>query len=371
MKTNTRKETLQLSMGLAPLHLQDFQMGMYIKAGVYYYMSGNFVLIFRNRILDKDLLDKLIRVSLNTGELYVEVEYAEGIIHQAAIFREIQEKNEKAMAYHTLSASSIALIDDVKNTGSINQEEVTSIVAQLENRLQHLPNSSILQCINNLREKDTYLYHHSLNVGLLNGLLGRWLGLSNDVCHDLIQGGFLHDIGKLKVPQDILNKPGKLTPAEFELIKRHAVYSYETLRNAGEKNNTILQCALHHHERIRGGGYPDGLQLESIALAARITAIADVYDAMVAKRCYKEAHSPFEVLAEFAEEKFSQLDLSIVNVFLEKMPSELIGHDVLLSNGTIATVQYVPENNLAWPIVSYDDTIIQTNDTLKCVCMCG
>jgi HD-GYP domain-containing protein (c-di-GMP phosphodiesterase class II) len=126
---------------------------------------------------------------------------------------------------------------------------------------------------------------------------------------------------------------------------------------------------LSHHEKLNGTGYPNGIKLDQLSLFARVTAVSDVYDAMVAKRPYKDRNSPFKILAEFALHKFSHLDISIVNIFLEKMPAALAGKNVLLSDGRIAKIVYINPHNFTYPIVEIEGNLISTSPDLECVSM--
>jgi len=143
---------------------------------------------------------------------------------------------------------------------------------------------------------------------------------------NMVKAAPLHDIGKIKVPDSILQKPGKLTPEEFEIIKQHATKGgeiiYSIMRNIEEKEYLDIahDVAMYHHEKWDGSGYPEGLKGENIPLCARIMAIADVFDALVSKRCYKEAF-PFERAYEMIEESSgTHFDPQIVEVFVKLKP---------------------------------------------------
>ncbi|MEG1943738.1 MAG: HD domain-containing phosphohydrolase, partial [Angelakisella sp.] len=135
-------------------------------------------------------------------------------------------------------------------------------------------------------------------------------------------------------------------------------------------NKRVLAAARGHHEKLNGQGYPDGLSGDAVGLYSRITSISDIYDAMVATRVYKDPLSPFDVLDQFAKDKFSNLDIQLVNTFLDKMSLDLVGKKVLLSNGDMGNVIYVERENLAFPIVRVDDCTIITNENLKVISLC-
>lgn len=132
-------------------------------------------------------------------------------------------------------------------------------------------------------------------------MLGNWLGFSEDAQNTLTLCGLLHDIGKSRIPASIIGKPGRLTSEEFEQIKRHPLLGYELLKNQ-PLDPHIKNAALMHHERCDGSGYPFGLYASDIDDYASIIAVADVYDAMTADRCYRLGLCPFEVIAQFEQE---------------------------------------------------------------------
>jgi HD-GYP domain-containing protein (c-di-GMP phosphodiesterase class II) len=199
--------------------------------------------------------------------------------------------------------------------------------------------------------------------------MGKWLSLSADDISNLVIAGLVHDLGKTRVPPEILNSPNRLSDEEFAKIKKHSEFSYEMLSGNSHFNDIVRDAARHHHEKMNGSGYPDGLKADEISIYARITSISDVYDAMVSKRCYKDPHSPFAVLNQLKEEQFWGLDIQLVNMFAEQMPRELLGKSVLMSNGMAAVIKHVHDNNIEYPVVEMNGEIVNTNKDLYCVSM--
>jgi putative nucleotidyltransferase with HDIG domain len=161
--------------------------------------------------------------------------------------------------------------------------------------------ASALRCLERLRSIDNYTYAHSVAVGSLMLALARHMGMDAGAVRDCGLAGLLHDIGKATVPSDILNKPARLTPAEFEAVKLHPVAGHALLRAAGGLPDIVLDVCLHHHERYDGKGYPSGLRGEAISLEARMCAVCDVYDAITSPRPYKAAWSRPEALRRMAD----------------------------------------------------------------------
>jgi putative nucleotidyltransferase with HDIG domain len=261
------------------------------------------------------------------------------------------------------------MIKDVASTGKFEKEQSEEVAEDIMLQVNEVEASLIITSINRIRTVDEYLHTHSLNVAYLNGLMGKWLKYDEERLSELVQAGLLHDIGKLRVSQEILNKPARLTPEEFAEVKKHPALSLETLTKSGVKSKIILDGVIQHHEKVNGSGYPHGLVARDICEFARITAISDIYDAMVTKRVYKDPHSPFVILNEFAQEGYSELDIKYVSVFIECMIDELRGKEVIMNNGAHAKVLLVNPRKLLYPIVEVDGKTITTDDNFKCVRM--
>jgi len=147
-------------------------------------------------------------------------------------------------------------------------------------------------CLARIRAKDAYLMEHSMNVAILLANFGRYLGLERSVLKELTLGGLLHDVGKIMTPDEVLNKPGKLTDEEFAIMRQHVVHSYEILSNTPGITPTMLEVAANHHERLDGTGYPQRLKGDQLSLYTRMSGIVDVYDAITADRVYKAGMQP-------------------------------------------------------------------------------
>lgn len=219
---------------------------------------------------------------------------------------------------------------------------------------EHLETSyELFSVMHELQKTDTSTMAHLMNVSLLCRLIGVWAGLDKEFVDHLTLAGLLHDIGKLRIPNEILLKPGKLTPEEFEEIKKHPLYSYEILKDM-KVYKDIKYAALLHHEKFDGSGYPFGYTGDRIDDMTGIVTIADVYDAMTAKRCYHNAMCPFDVIADFEYDGINKYHPKYIGMFLNKIASTYIGSNVLLSNGREAKIIYVTDK-YSRPTVSLTD----------------
>ena len=264
-----------------------------------------------------------------------------------------------------------SMINTAKKTGRIIKEQSNAIACEVQRQVNETDASLIIRTINRIRTVDEYLHTHCLNVAYLNGLMGKWLGFDALRQSQLVETGLLHDIGKLGVDQDILNKPARLTPEEFEAIKKHPVLSLEMLTKSGVKSVEILEGVVSHHEKLNGTGYPRALNANEISEFARITAISDIYDAMVTRRVYKEPQSPFAILSEFVQECYSELDIKYVDVFINCMAEELKGKEIIVNDGRTGVVLLVNPRKPLCTIIEVDGKTVTMNDELYCVMMKG
>ena len=198
-------------------------------------------------------------------------------------------------------------------------------------------NPDALLCLTKIREKDDYLLEHSLNVAILLANFGRHLGMTNTEVHELSYAGFLHDLGKIKIPDNILHKPGRLTENEMDVMKRHVEYGVDYLQKT-EIDSRLIRTISEHHERLDGLGYPLGKKADDISYDGRMLAIADMYDALTADRVYKHGMSSQKAFSIMLSDAPNRLDLSLVQQFIKCMGVFPVGSLVLLSNDRVAMV---------------------------------
>lgn len=208
----------------------------------------------------------------------------------------------------------------------------------------------IFDMIHNLRVQNDVVASHSVNVALISNILGKWLGFGDEDLKVLTLAGLLHDIGKYAIPENILNKPGKLTEEEFAIVKEHPKKGYEILRPY-PIDIRIKEACLLHHERSDGSGYPFKAYSDRIPTVAKIVAIADVYDAMTASRSYRGAICPFEVIRIFDEEGLNKYDPHYIMTFLNHISETYLHTNVRLSDGRIGEIVMINQLCLYRPVV--------------------
>ena len=250
------------------------------------------------------------------------------------------------------------LLDSLKNGETVDIAPLEEMADELVDSIFKNPDAMIY--LSRIREKDTYLMEHSLNVGMLLANFGRYLGLSRLVIKELLVGGLLHDTGKIMIPDEILHKPGKLTFDEFEIMKRHVKYGIQFLDKSEGISEVMRTVAANHHERLDGLGYPNGLKGDELCLISRVSTIVDVYDALTADRCYKKgmpSTTAFRILLEGAG---TQFDPILVKKFIKCMGVYPVGTLVKLKSNKLALVIERNEESPLKPVVKIIYSVAST-----------
>ncbi|CAH0539676.1 HD-GYP domain-containing protein [Vibrio marisflavi] len=214
-----------------------------------------------------------------------------------------------------------------------------------------LVDTDAIRCVTALRNKDDYLLEHSVNVSCLLVSFGKHLNMNKAMLKQLAIGGIIHDVGKIRVENKVLNKPGKLTEEEFEQIKMHQTYAKEILAKVDGISQVARDICLMHHEKLDGTGYPDALSADQIPVHSRMSAIVDIYDALTADRCYKKGISSAEAFKIMLDMSPDKLDKELVYKFINCIGIYPVGSVVELSDGRVGVVWERNESNPLEPEV--------------------
>jgi len=277
-----------------------------------------------------------------------------------------REKLEEKTGYAEVKSKTFELLTEMSQKETIQQEKLCTVADELSERLEIAEPSAITMLINALAPVDEYLQRHCVNLGLLNGLFGRWMGMSKKAVDNLVLIGLLHDCGKAMLPAAVLSAPRRLSAVEYEVVKMHPVYTYNLLTEFSE---SVRHPASSHHERMDGTGYPNKLAHAKIPREARITAITDVYDAVVSQRAYKTPRSPFSVMAMLNELSGTELDAELVGIFNTNMAQQLIGKPVAMSDGTFGVVRSCDPKDIEHPTVEIAGIMVKSSKNLYCTSM--
>jgi HD-GYP domain-containing protein (c-di-GMP phosphodiesterase class II) len=237
---------------------------------------------------------------------------------------------------------------------------LTALLDQIINDIMSAENPIIN--IIDLKDYDQYTYQHSVNVCVLSCVVGTALGLTRNQLYDLALAGILHDVGKMFLDIEILNKPGRLTPAEYEHIKMHAKLGYECVKKNAFLPSAVTVSIYQHHEKHNGEGYPNGAAGDEIAMNAQIISVIDVYDALTSKRPYRDPILPSEAYEYISGNSGQALNPAIVDIFLKKVAPFPLGVHVQLSTGQTGIVYKNYSDMLTRPMIKLDPKPGQTQD---------
>ena len=230
--------------------------------------------------------------------------------------------------------------------------ELAEAVALVDEIIQSVSrNPGALLSLSRLRNKDDHTYMHSVAVSALMVALGRLMDIGGEPLKNIGLAGLLHDVGKAVIPDGIINKPGKLTALEFDLVKTHARRGWEMLNAEAGMNGMVLDVCLHHHEHVDSTGYPDQLSGDYLSLPARMAAVCDVYDALTSDCSYRRAYSPADAIRKMTEVQDTHFDKMVFHAFVKTVGIYPAGTLVQLRSGRMAVVTDQSAKSLTTPVV--------------------
>lgn len=256
----------------------------------------------------------------------------------------------------------MSMFHDARMGKAVPVGQAADLVEEISSSVMRHPDALIN--LARLKNSDDYTYMHSVAVCALMIALARQMQLAEDEVREAGIAGLLHDIGKMAIPNEILDKPGRLSDEEFEIIKSHPVEGHALLVNSAGISERTLDVCLHHHEKINGQGYPHGLSGDKISLFARMGAVCDVYDAVSSQRVYKEPWQPTEALRKMAAWD-GHFDRQIFEAFVKSLGIYPVGSLVSLNNGILAVVVEQNREALLTPKVK---TVFSTLEKTEVAC---
>jgi len=234
------------------------------------------------------------------------------------------------------------IMNNVRDDKKLDINRTKEVVSSMTDSILRNPNAFLWMRI--LKDKDSYTYSHCMDSGALAIAFGRHIGLSRNELEDLGMGALLSDVGKMQVPDELLNKPGELTEKEFEIVKKHVVYSVRIMQKSGGLSKAAIATAATHHERFDGSGYPRGLKGNEIPVLGRMAAIVDCYDAITSDRPHRRAISPNEAVRRLYDWRGSAFQSELVEQFIQTLGTYPTGSIVELNTGQVGIV--VSQNRL-------------------------
>lgn len=324
------------------IFLDNIEVGMCIGQDIY--LENGQLVTPENTIVTSELIKKLKKFGIK----YVELNNMDSFdfnIKNTSGFKVFQDKCEEAKTSLTASLDGILKED-------VNQDHVDTIKG-LSSFLyeNNKANLNLIDMVYNMHEYSDSIYTHSVNVGMIASHLAKSLNFPEEEVQLLVTCGLFHDIGKLLIPKEILEKPGKLTPEEFKIVQKHTTKGFELLNKLDNVDDRVKKVALLHHERCDGTGYPMQLKGHQIDKFSKIIAIADAYEAMTAERCYRDPICPFEVVKDFEQDGLHKFETKYVLKFLDKILNSYLHTKVLLNTGEEAKIIMINKNAKSKPLV--------------------
>ncbi|MBN2795236.1 MAG: HD-GYP domain-containing protein [Clostridia bacterium] len=322
-------------------------------------ISDTFVnIVSESTVVTNEIVEKL----MNLGIDFVYVQ-SEMVSPEENTLYKTEPKFDRTDSNEALNYNFNKTVNKIKNIFNDLKFGVADIKKEMDGTLEPLLdgiliNNDILKNLRLMKYDDDYTLKHSVNVGLLSAMIGKWIGLTKKEIADLSLAGTLHDVGKSKVPRYIINKPGELSAQEYGIAQLHAQYSYEILSESHGFSVEICNAVKYHHERFNGSGYPEGLKGKTIPLYARIIAVADVFDALTADKVYQRKISPFLAADIIKNMSFGELDPEITNIFLKKISEFYVGNKVLLNTGEEGEIVYLNKFDITKPLVKVNEKFL-------------
>ena len=333
---------------ILPINLEP---GMIIAKSLY---IKNLKLLSEGTKLTENTIDKIKYLfPTNPINIYKNIDnYELEIIHSKGSKEYLEVESD----FSRFSDSAEVIFNQVMSNSKIQVNSIRNLSEDIHCQMKNT--GIVIKNIISERTTDGYLFRHSVNVATLNGMLGKWLNFSSREIMLLTYTGILHDIGKSKMPSNIINKAGPLTTKEFNIMKTHPIKGYDIVKSIPYIDPGIEIGVLMHHERIDGSGYPLGLTGDKVNIYAKITSISDIFDAITSNRPYKQKQNPLKALEIIKEDSFLKLDPEFSTTFVENMIHYYEGELVKLNTGKIAKILKINNNYISKPIVYFDESFL-------------
>ncbi|GIQ69886.1 HD-GYP domain-containing protein [Xylanibacillus composti] len=339
------------------IHVTELQPGDRLEKDIF--NDHGILILSANAVLNRQDIDRLE---------FLRVDYVDILPRTSSDHDPFQDvaKREISQQLHDDFGDAVQTIrgmfEQVRAEGKLDGVEVEQTLNPL---IEHFKQEQdVVNLLLSLNSKDDYTYQHSVQVGMISYYLAKWAGFREKEAYLVGKCGYLHDIGKSLISEDILLKPSKLTQEEFEEVKKHTLHGYEILSHSFREKELAL-VALEHHERLNGSGYPRRLAGTAIHPYSRIVAVADVYSAMISTRVYQEKRDLLAVLKELHRLSFEELDPYYVQVFIKHMIPNFIGKRLRLTTGEVGIIVMINNSDFFRPLIRLENRFIDLSAEMQ------
>ena len=296
-------------------------------------------LVAKGAVLDDYIIRSLER--LGVLGIYIQIEEDQEVkvskkAQEVIDTNKVEDRSKVKLTESIKKRVSVGMQYLYNNTSGKEFSKATKYIADdlMRAVLEH---DTIAIDIHELKVSDEYTFKHSVDVATMAMVIAKQIGMPQNCIYEIGISGLLHDIGKSKIPNEVLNKPGKLTDEEFIMMKKHTLYGYDILKDKTEISDAVRLGVLQHHEKLNGKGYPSGISEDYISPYAKILSVVDIYDALVTERPYKVAYTQ-RTAVELLMSMTSELDIQAMKAFMQTMILYPVNSVVRLSNGELAKV---------------------------------
>lgn len=343
-------------LSIKKLTINDLKVGM---------VSANDIILQGKVLLGKDIpitetvLNKLKQnYVVDRVDVYLDIDSEDNDSNEILTLKfNTVEKTENT--FNEFSSNLENIFDNISNIKTPAMDELRTFSKNIRN--EFVSTEIVIRDIVLNGSGSDSIYRHSVNVSAVSFILGKWLGLDENEITLLTYSAILHDFGKTKISDAIINKTSSLTYKENEIFKTHPILGYNFVKDIPYLNTAVGQGILMHHERLDGSGYPLGLKSDKIHKFAKIIAIADLFDEINSARYGKEPTSPFEALQIIQDESNTKLDPLYCSMFLNHVKNFYIGENVLLNTGISCKVIDIDIDNLTKPFLLHDGEFFDLN----------
>lgn len=323
--------------------------GMIIAEDIFNYQNE---LIFpKDTVVDEKVIKKLERHSIICVPIMEEIDFATTHFEKVRLSKEFQTFQ---LTYNNCMPIYAKLMNKFVETGELKG------IGQLQDLYLKIhacarTGEALLDFLYNMLPREDAMTHaHCLNSALIAGVFGTWWELSQEDVILLIYCGFFYDIGKLKLPQELLWKSEKLTDVEYTQLKTHTMLGFDLIKNQ-DLNEHVIKATLMHHERCDGSGYPSRLRGDKIDIFAKYIAVIDAYEAMTSARTYRQPLNPFQVIENFEREGYEKYEKKILQPILYHLAATQLGFMVRLSNDEEGKIKAINKDNLSRPLLEREN----------------